>query len=156
MEELERIRCTLNYQYGGNLGDKLLKQGRVTYIKSKNTGRIRYIYLNDKLIASVRASDGFIVLNIEGAKILHKLLPFPCRRVIVRKDVADIIAEGRNVFAKHVVNVDPEIRAGEEVLVVDEEDRLLAIGRAVLAAQEMLSFKRGIAVKVRRGVKKQK
>ncbi|OYT31543.1 MAG: pseudouridine synthase, partial [Thermofilum sp. ex4484_79] len=55
-----------------------------------------------------------------------------------------------------VVNVDPEIRAGEEVLVVDEEDRLLAIGRAVLAAQEMLSFKRGIAVKVRRGVKKQK
>ncbi|RLI35427.1 pseudouridine synthase, partial [Candidatus Bathyarchaeota archaeon] len=45
----------------------------------------------------------------------------------------------------------PEIRPGDEVAVVNGEDRLLAVGKAVLSGVEMASFKSGAAVKVRRG-----
>jgi len=38
------------------------------------------------------------------------------------------------------------------VLVVDRRDRLLASGRALLAGEEMVAFKVGKAVRVRRGV----
>jgi len=41
----------------------------------------------------------------------------------------------------------------EEVLVVDGNDKLVAVGRAMLVRDEMLSFRKGIAVKVRDGVR---
>jgi uncharacterized protein with predicted RNA binding PUA domain len=37
------------------------------------------------------------------------------------------------------------------VVVTNEDDDLLAVGKALLSGMEMLAFKRGIAVKVRRG-----
>ena len=71
-------------------------------------------------------------------------------RVVASDDAAPFVAKGGNVFAKHVLSVDPEIRAGEEVLVVDSQDRLLATGTAVLAPEEMLQIKRGLAVQPER------
>ncbi|MFH0903720.1 MAG: PUA domain-containing protein, partial [Methanobacteriota archaeon] len=62
-------------------------------------------------------------------------------------------AKGKNAFAKHVVSSDPDIRAGEEVMIVDEKDNFLATGKAVLCAHEMTSFKKGMAVEVRSGIK---
>ena len=60
------------------------------------------------------------------------------------------------MFAKHVVKVDPEILPEDEVIVVSEEDELLAVGKAKLSAEYMLAFQRGIAVKTRHGIKKEK
>jgi uncharacterized protein with predicted RNA binding PUA domain len=71
--------------------------------------------------------------------------------VVVQEDVADFIAQGKNVFAKHVVSADPDIRCGDEVLVVAGNDRLLACGTAVLSGTEMPAFNYGGAVKVRQG-----
>jgi len=51
-----------------------------------------------------------------------------------------------------VIRADGEIRPGEEVIVTNEKDEVLAVGRALLRGKEMLSFKRGVAVKTRRGV----
>jgi uncharacterized protein with predicted RNA binding PUA domain len=76
----------------------------------------------------------------------------PPRVVVVRDDVAEFIRAGRNVFAKHVVSADSSIRPQDEVIVIREKRQLLAVGRAVLAGWEMTQFKRGIAVKTRRGV----
>jgi len=70
--------------------------------------------------------------------------------VVASDDAAPFIAKGGNLFARHVIAVDPEIRAGEEVLVVDSQDRLLATGTAVLAPEEMMQIKRGLAVQARK------
>jgi uncharacterized protein with predicted RNA binding PUA domain len=85
-----------------------------------------------------------------GARRLHALLESPRLRVVASEDAAPFVAKGGNLFAKHVLSADPEIRAGEEVLVVDALDRLLATGTAVLAPEEMLQIKRGIAVAARK------
>ena len=123
---------------------------------SKSSGRIRRVSLNSKILATVRAHDGMIVLTIEGGQRLHQLLPFPKRRVVVNQEVAGFIAEGRSVFAKHVTSVDSELRAGDEIMIVDEQDKLLAVGKAHLSPQEMLDLSRGIAVKTRHAIKKRK
>jgi uncharacterized protein with predicted RNA binding PUA domain len=60
------------------------------------------------------------------------------------------------VFAKHVKIVDSQLRAGDELLVVDEQDRLLAVGKANLSPNEMLALTRGVAVKTRHSKKKRK
>jgi uncharacterized protein with predicted RNA binding PUA domain len=67
------------------------------------------------------------------------------------KEAAEHVAGGKSVFAKHVVGCDPQIRAGDEILVVDPDDRLLATGKAVLSAEEMRAFTSGVAVRVREG-----
>jgi uncharacterized protein with predicted RNA binding PUA domain len=71
--------------------------------------------------------------------------------VVVRNEVAKFIAEGGDVFAVHVVRADDAIRPKDEVIVVDENENFLAVGKAVLSGEEMRAFKSGVAVKVRHG-----
>lgn len=72
--------------------------------------------------------------------------------VVVQSDVADFVRKGGDVFAKHIVRADANLRTAEEVIVMDEEGALIGVGRAVLSGYDMSFFKRGVAVKVRRGI----
>ena len=147
---LKRIRTIADYQFGRGAGDALFPDN--VEFKFSITKRIRQILLDNNRIATVRAKDGMLTLSIMGAGKLHEFIGHPGRRVVVNSDAAPFVAKGKTAFSRHVVAVDPDIRAGEDVLVVDENDRLLATGKAVLAPLEMLSFKKGIAVDVRNGI----
>ncbi|MEM2118766.1 MAG: PUA domain-containing protein, partial [Candidatus Bathyarchaeia archaeon] len=145
--DLARIRSIADYQFGKGAGVKLFpKNVQITY--SVNTGRIRHVYLEGKRLATMRPTDGLFSLSIEGAKRIVKNFRSAKCLVKVRSDVAKFIAEGGDVFAVHVVECGGEIRAREEVIVVDEGGEVLAVGRAVLSSDEMRAFKRGVAVKV--------
>jgi conserved protein with predicted RNA binding PUA domain len=148
---LERIRTIADYQFGKGAGRALFPD-EATFLLSR-TGRIRQIVLSNKRIATVRANDGFLILSTFGGERLKAVLPFPQKRVVLNEDAAPFVAKGKTAFCKFVVDCDPEIRAYEEVLLVDKDDRLLATGQALLAAPEMRAFKRGSAVNVRYGVK---
>ena len=115
---------------------------------SRRTGRIRYVFLNGKRLVTMRPTDGLFSLSVTGAKRVAGAAKC-C--VEVRDDVSKFIAEGGDVFAVHVVRADDEIRARDEVVVVEGGGKVLAVGRAVLSGEEMRAFKRGVAVKVRRG-----
>ena len=119
---------------------------------SKRTGRVRHIHYHEILIATLRPMDGFFSLTLGGAQRLHSLIKPPRFRVVIQPDVEEFVRMNRDVFARHVCSVDEKIIPGEEVLITNEKDELLAIGKAVLTGMEMLSFKRGVAVKVRRGI----
>ena len=148
---LERMRTIADYQFGRGAGRALFPDG-VAFVLSR-TGRVRQIALGDRRIATVRASDGFLILSTFGGERLKAALPYPQKRVVMDADAAPFVAQGKTAFCKFVVDCDPEIRAYEEVLLVDREDRLLATGQALLAAPEIRAFKRGAAVNVRYGVK---
>lgn len=146
---VRRVQTIADYQFGGLAGTALFPDG-CEFILS-TTGRIRQILFEGKRLATIRARDGRLTLGIEGARRLHAILPAPGYRVVIRDDVADFVAQGKNTFAKHVVSADPQIRAGDEVLVVSGDDRLVACGTAMLSGEEMLAFNYGGAVKVRQG-----
>ena len=73
--------------------------------------------------------------------------PFAKCYVTVQNAVSKFIAEGGDVFAVHVVKVDVEVCARDEVIVLDEDRHVLAVGRAVLSSEEITAFKTGVAVK---------
>ncbi len=152
VDNLKIVRVIADYQFGKGAGEALFPDSCRFLLSS--TGRIRQIFDGDKRIATMKADSGWFTLSIEGAKRLHRAFRYPKLRVVVIDDVSDFIAMGRSVFAKHVVDVDRNIRANDEVLVVNTKDELLATGKAVLSAFEMLEMERGVAVKVRQGVKK--
>jgi len=149
---LRTVRVIADYQFGKGVGRALFPD-TCTFILS-TTGRVRQVVDNGQRIATLKPDSGWFTLSIEGARRLHSFLPYPRMRVVVMDEVSEFIAEGKSVFAKHVVEVDEDIRANDEVIVVNTKDELLATGRAVLSAFEMLEMERGMAVKVRQGVKK--
>jgi uncharacterized protein with predicted RNA binding PUA domain len=153
-EALLRIRKTADYQFGKNMGEALFPDS-VSISFSKRTHRIRHIFLDQELLATLRPTDGVFSLTIHGAKRLANVKPLRYY-VKVRDDVSSFIARGKSVFAKHVVDAGEEIRPREEVVVFDEKGKVLAVGRAVLSGKEMKVFKRGVAVQVRSGVIKGK
>lgn len=150
-EDLLKIRCIADYQFGKGIGTILFPDG-VDIVYSKRTGRIRHVYLDNKRLVTLRPRDGFFSLTIFGAKRIIEESKDLRYWVKVQDDVSSFIAEGRSVFAKHIVSADAEIRPMEEVIVVNEKDQLIAVGKAVLTGKEMTAFKKGVAVKVRRGV----
>jgi 7-cyano-7-deazaguanine tRNA-ribosyltransferase len=139
-----------NYQFGKDGGAALFDRG-IRVACSKRTGRIRHIYRAGKLIATLRPKDGYLALTTEGAFLILSRMKHPPNLVVVQDDVADFIKAGGDVFAKHVVRADENLRPAEEVVVTNEKGVLLATGKAVLSGHDMGFFKRGVAVRVRRG-----
>jgi uncharacterized protein with predicted RNA binding PUA domain len=152
-DPLEKVRSIANYQFGKGIGRKLFPNGCEVQV-SKRTGKVRYVYFNGKLLATIRAKDSLIALTIDGAKRLLACVKGKRFQVVVSDDVKDVIARGYDVFARHIMDADVEIRPQEEVIVIDCKGNILAVGRALLTGDEMLQFRRGKAVRVRRGIEK--
>jgi predicted RNA-binding protein (TIGR00451 family) len=152
-DPLERIRSTADLQFGKGVG-KLLFSDDVEIIYSRKTGRIRYVNLKGKRLATLRPTDGLLSLSIEAADYMTKKIASARCFVTVRNDVAKFVAEGGDVFAAHVVAADEEIRSKDEVIIVDENRKTIAVGRTLLSSLEMKAFKTGVAVKVRHGAAK--
>ncbi len=148
--EISKIRSIADYQFGKGVGLKLFPEN-VQIEHSPRTGRIRFISLEGSRLATLRPTDGLLSLSIKAAKRIAENSAFARCFVTVKNEVSTFIADGGDVFAVHVVKVDPEIRAGDEVIVVDEASNVLAVGKAMLASAEIAAFKKGVAVKVRHG-----
>ena len=152
---LTRIRSTADYQFGKGIGAKLFPEN-VEIEYSKATGRIRYVYLNGERLATLRPTNGLLSLSITAAQTIAENRDSAKCFVTIQNDVSKYIKDGGDVFATHVVAVDEQIRPKDEVIILDENQHVLAVGRAVLSADEMLAFKTGVAVKVRHGIEKNK
>jgi predicted RNA-binding protein (TIGR00451 family) len=148
---LQKIRSIADYQFGKDVGKKLFPD-EVKIVYSKRTGKIRHIYLDEELLATLRPTNGLFLLTIKGAKQIMENVKKQRLWVKVPAEAEPFIGKGKSVFAKHVVDADSEIRPQEEVIVINEKNEVLAVGKAVLTGKEMKAFKRGVAVRVRRGI----
>ncbi len=151
--ELNELREIAEFQFG--IRGELLIPNNVDVVVSVNTNRIRFILLDNEKYLSLRSRDYRFNLHIASAHALNKLLPHPRLRVYVKEPYVEFVARGGSLFSKHVLMADPDIRPGDEVLVVDFKGSLIAVGRAKLSGWEITHYNRGEAVKVREGVIKQ-
>ncbi|WP_296891234.1 tRNA guanosine(15) transglycosylase TgtA [uncultured Methanobrevibacter sp.] len=152
-DDVKKLKAIADYQFGWGVGEALFK-GNINVEKSKKTGKIRHIYDGKTLIVNMRASDSYLVLSKEGAKRLHAAASYPKNRVVVNKDSEPFALDGKSVFSKFVIECDENIRSRDEVLIVNEEDKLLAYGKSLLSAVEINNFQTGQAIKTRKGFKK--
>jgi len=150
--DITRLRAVADYQFGRGAGAALFPDDtRVEY--SKNTGKPRHLWAGGELVANYRPNDALFTVTIAGARRLVALEEFKYS-VRVMDDVVEFVEQGKNVFAKHVRDAGQSIRPGDEVVVVDESGEVVAVGKSKMNRGDMLSFKTGTAVRVRRGRKK--
>lgn len=148
-DERRDLRAVARYQFGEGAGEALL--GPVDGATRRRTGRVDRLYAGGDRVATLTTAGRF-TLGLAGGRALHAGLEAPSWRVTVDPEAAPFVAAGETAFAKFVDGADPRVRPHDEVLVVDGEDRLLAVGRATLSASAMVAFERGAAVDVRGGV----
>ena len=146
---LRRVRIIADYQFGPGAGNALFPD-TVRFSLSR-TRRISQVLNGDMRVATLRASDGLFTLSELGARRLHGSFPYPKLRITVNSEATPFVGAGKTAFAKHVLHADPDLRAHDEVLLVDEKDALIATGQALLSPREMMAFNKGVAVKVRQG-----
>lgn len=146
---IRKIRMIADYQFSAGTGSCLFPNEIDTSI-SRKTGKVKEIWGGDNHIATLKPKSGTFSLSLEGARrLLHK---HGSPWTTVMSEFASPISKGGNVFARHIVEADEGIRAGNEVIVLSEDSSLLAVGHSLLSGDEAKRFKRGIAIKVRRGV----
>ena len=151
--DLEKVRMIARYQFSTDRSSTIFPDD-CAIRTSRKTDRIRTVSYGGELIATLRASDGFLTFTAAGAKLLDTALTGMKCRVMVSDESREFNLQGKNVFFKFIVKADVDIIPGNDTLVVDEAGKLIAIGKAAVSGKEMRYFKRGVAVDVRSGLGK--
>ncbi|WP_331235928.1 PUA domain-containing protein [Natronorarus salvus] len=147
-EEVPRLRRIADYQFGTGAGEALFS-GELSVTRSSSGRPVQVIAPEGRLVTF--GQDGRFTLGIAGGERLRSALSHPRYRVVVNEESEPFVRDGKNAFSKFVLETDPEIRGGDEVLVVNDSDSLLAVGRAELDSRAIADFETGMAVKVREG-----
>jgi uncharacterized protein with predicted RNA binding PUA domain len=149
--DIEMLRTVADYQFGAGAGKALFSDGEELSLTRTSSGRPRQVHASDGRVATY-GTDGRLRLGLAGGRRLYEGWSGSenAHRVAVGSESVPYVREGRNAFAKFVLQADSAIRPRDEVL-VEHDGTLLAVGRAELAGQGMHDFETGVAVSVREG-----
>jgi 7-cyano-7-deazaguanine tRNA-ribosyltransferase len=143
-----KLKAVLAIQWGEDCS-RIADLERLSIELSKGTGKIRHVKFNDEIVFTLIPTTGLLAPTFLGGGLLLENGIDSQYIVQIDDEVADFVADGKSALAKFIRHADPNLRAGEEVLVVDSKNDLLGVGRAILNGTEMLAFDRGVAVNTR-------
>lgn len=142
-----RLLYTLVYQFDFNVARALLPSPEDVSVSLSPKGRIRHVYVRGVRVLTLRPSDGLFALSLEGGEVVRRASRPPRFRVIVRSGEVEFIKG--SVLRPIVVDVDPEARPGDEILVVDELDNLVGVGKLKLPPVTIKTLEKGEVARVR-------
>jgi len=126
----DRLHGMLSYQFGCDVDTRsMLSRGHFPEL---------FYAKNNQQIFSIDTGTGLLRPTFEGWGLLQQGY---------RVTISDFVPEG-DVLVPGVVDADPVIREGDEVLVIGP--KALATGKAAMPAAEMRGSRRGVAVRVRK------
>ncbi len=149
MDHVLKLQHTLDALFGKGVSKQLPRDIEMTF--SRKTGRIRTVSHQGKLLCTLRI-DGGLAISPYFAQILLKSKSFRENCIEINKDAAPFVMEGRSVFCKHVVWCGKNVQISADTPVLFE-DKVIAVGKAVLSYQMISDFDRGVAIKVRDSLK---
>jgi len=162
----DKMTVLLNVEYG--LARELMQNA--SFVINRH-GRIKNAMSSSgKHIFSPRLTDGGISLTDDGAVELHSHRRRECPSkfettqawsyigegpawVVVNDDSEPFVRKGRNVFHGFVLAADPWITPGRTCLIVNKKGELLGHGISNCNSEEFATFKKGIAIKTRGGLR---
>jgi archaeosine-15-forming tRNA-guanine transglycosylase len=149
---ISNIKILLKYQFGINIFSNIFEKDTEYKIEfSKNTGKLRHIFYKDELFLVFKPNVNKFSLTVKAGKYLQENTNPPLFRVKVLSEIQDYIKDGKSVFAKHVLGIDFKLRPNDEVIVVNEADEFLAVGKLCIPPYLHGGKSVGMAVEVRKG-----
>ena len=140
-----KLKYTIDALFGKNVS-KYLPVGIVFSFSSKN-GRLRDVYYNGIRLCTLRI-DGGLAITTYLANILIKHKKFLEHCLEIDNVSKPFVDHGMSVFCNHIIWCGKNIRIASEVPVMYKK-KVIAIGKAMLSSEMILSQNRGVAVKIR-------
>ena len=149
--DIEMIKGLADRQFGAGSGDALLPDGHIILLnKSPSLDRMDEIIIDGSSIASIRYDmrTGWVLLNrMQSAMRIGKAMSKGY--VICDPSAVRFIRESKNLMAPGVTDAHPDVKDGDEVIIIDDEKNVIATGIAKMNASEMISGDRGLSVKTK-------
>jgi 7-cyano-7-deazaguanine tRNA-ribosyltransferase len=157
------LLCAISPSDGCKITDEMTS-------RRSRTDRVVNVNSGGKHILSPRLTDGGISLTTHGASIVNELNSSPIPefgsseedsdfpgipRVCIIDDAVPFVGKGRNVMHGYISGADSHLTPGQPCIVVDSNGALVAHGTPITTHLEMLSLRKGVAVKVKEGAMKQ-
>lgn len=152
MDHILKLQHSLDALFGNGVSKYLPKNIEMTF--SRKTGRIKTVSDGGKLLCTLRI-DGGLAISPYFAQILLKSKTFKENCVEINKDAAPFVSEGKSVFCKHVIWCGKNIRISADTPILFN-NKVIAVGKAVLSSEMISDFNRGVAIKVRDSLKSPK
>jgi conserved protein with predicted RNA binding PUA domain len=151
----EKVRRHVDAIFGAGVSDALPADMQFNF--SKRTGRIKNFSIGGRLAVTLR-TDGGLALTTAGAQyLLENSKQFRENCIEPMEEAVPFVSEGRSLFCKHVKWCGSNIKVGSDVAVIDcssDNGRVVvAVGIAMLPSRLMKQYRKGVAVKVRQGIK---
>ncbi|MFW9982709.1 MAG: DUF5591 domain-containing protein, partial [Candidatus Thorarchaeota archaeon] len=135
----EIVSATADYQFGKGAGNLLVPENAKLMGKPY---RMILCNVDSEQLCSYIADSGTLSLTLEGGKRIATLGSY-----WVRLDVESV--KGGSVFAVGVQEADWAIRPGDEVIVINNNNDVIGVGRSEMSGREMCELNRGRAVSLR-------
>jgi uncharacterized protein with predicted RNA binding PUA domain len=156
----EKVYRHVDALFGAGVSDAL--PADIQFDFSRRTGRIKNVSIDGRLAITLR-TDGGLALAIMGAQyLLDNSKQFWENCVVPVQEAVPFVSEGRSLFCKHVNWCGSNIKVGSDVAVIDSNNgggcnnnsrRVIAVGIAMLSSRLMKQYRKGVAVKIRQGIK---
>ena len=150
-QDIQRIRELVDRNFGNGSGDALLPDGHIVLLnKCPGLDRMDEIIIDGAIVGSIRYDMGLgwkFIARLQGAmRIGDKLTK---RYVVCDPGAVVFIQESKNLMAPGVIGADPDVKDGDEVVIITPEREIIATGLAKMSAKDMIEEDRGVAVKTR-------
>lgn len=154
LNPVNKIFYHIDSLFGVGVSNALASE-TIQFEYSKRTGRIKNFSVRNRLVATLR-TDGGLALTVFGAQKLSKVKSFRENCVVPIEEALPFVSEGRSLFCKHVQWCGSNVRPGSDVAILesyDSDSKIVATGVALLGSASMNRYERGVAVKIREGIK---
>jgi|TARA_B110000003_G_scaffold265716_1_gene291873 uncharacterized protein with predicted RNA binding PUA domain len=152
VEHFLKLQQSLDALFGPGSSKYLPKD--IDVILSRKTGRIRTVSHKGNILCTLRI-NGSLAISIDFAQTLLQSKTFRENCIEINKDAAPFVMEGRSVFCKHVVWCGKNVRIAADTPILFE-NKIIAVGKAILSSEMISDFNRGVAIKVRDSLKSRK
>lgn len=137
--QIALLRTVADFQFGKGIGSILIPDDVKISGRKEFGMRIKF---EGKHFLTFRSETGSLTLSLLAADRLlghtSNTVTFDGRKI-----------SGSTIFVKAISRADPEIRSKDEVLIIDEEGRLIATGTSYLSGDLLVKMKRGKGVSIR-------
>ncbi|PKK86341.1 MAG: 3'-phosphoadenosine 5'-phosphosulfate sulfotransferase [Thermoplasmata archaeon HGW-Thermoplasmata-1] len=152
--DIAMIREKADIQFGEGTGAYLIPGNRVVILnKCPSDDRMDEIVMDGSVIGVMRfelSKIGFVFQpRLEGAARIAASGAMKKNFVVADEGAIRPIIDGANLLSPGVVDCAEGVGAGAEVIVLDGSGRVVAVGKTRVSGSDMMTVKRGVAVKTR-------
>ena len=149
--DIEHIRSVVDRQFGDGTGYSLIPEGHLVLLnKAPSLDHMDEIIIDGRAVASLRydLGKGWVFINrIQSAMRIAEMANKGY--VVCDPSAVKFVQESKNLMAPGVIGASPDVKPGDEVIIITEDHVAVGTGTAKMTAQEMIDADHGMAVRTK-------